>query len=106
MAKYSVYTEQEDNIIVNTIKKYPNNLAYAFEEAGQLINRSVRAVNQRYYTVLKKSYDIIGTGSSNGVCINIKNTPRTTESVVVESAIILFNKMTKAEKIQFISKVF
>lgn len=103
---YQPYSQQEDQLIISTIKNYPNNLTLAFEQAGEIIGRNPQAVSQRYYTKLKKDFDIIAVGSDQGLCINTKNTPRNDDTIIVETAMVLFSKMTKAQKIQFITKVF
>lgn len=100
------YSEKEDQIIISTVKNCPNNLTLAFEQAAQVICRNPQGIAQRYYSRLRKDFDIIAVGSDQGLCINTKNTPRTDDTIIVETAMVLFGKMTKAQKIQFITKVF
>lgn len=52
MKKYKKYSEFEDSVILNYIKKSPNNLSQAFRWSAFHLNRSVKAIEQHYYKYL------------------------------------------------------
>ncbi|MCA9381624.1 Myb-like DNA-binding domain-containing protein [Candidatus Dojkabacteria bacterium] len=101
------FTSEEDNIIINNIKKYPNNLSFSFEVSSKtLTNRSVDSISLRYYKNLKKNHKIFGVGSSLGIVINTKNTVRPPDKTVKQLVIELFKKMTEQEKDEFLREIF
>lgn len=55
MKRYSV---KEDKIILNEIKKSPENLKRAFQKASDKIGRTPAAIHQRWYQSLSKDEGI------------------------------------------------
>lgn len=52
MKKYKKYSNFEDSVILNYIRKSPNNLSQAFRWSAFHLNRSVKAIEQHYYKCL------------------------------------------------------
>lgn len=48
------WSKEEKDILIDQIKKTPNNLAQAFKRTSLLINRSEQAVTQYWYSTLSK----------------------------------------------------
>jgi hypothetical protein len=71
----TAYTKQEDNIILENIRQYPNNLQFAFERSSEELNRTASAISKRYYNKLRDSAKI-AVGSNKGLILNTKNTIR------------------------------
>lgn len=85
------YILEEDNIIINCIKEYPTNLSYAFKQASLRMNgkRTARAIELRWYTVLKKkdNINIITVGTEKGFTKNSKNLKRNKEGKLPEQGL-------------------
>lgn len=79
--KYIKFSEQEDIIIHETVKKYPGNIYYAFEEATKVLKgRNFYNVKDRWYRVLRHNTMVsITCGSSEGFTHNVKNVWRDKE---------------------------
>lgn len=52
------YDAKEDKIILNEIKKSPENLKRAFQKASNKIERTPAAIHQRWYQYLSKDEGI------------------------------------------------
>lgn len=72
------FSVEDDNVIIEQIKLYPTNLAHAFSEAANLLDREPKAVHSRYYVNLKKDPKVkaITCGSKKGFTQNVKNLQR------------------------------
>jgi hypothetical protein len=68
------WTQEEEVIVLNNIKNFPDNLHEAFRvSARQLENRNVHSIEQKYYNTLKLKYpNVISVGTSKG--FSVKNT--------------------------------
>jgi hypothetical protein len=109
LKKYSKWTSYEDELLINNIKTYPNNLVYSFEQTSSQINRSVDSIRLRYYNVLKHDGIIFGVGSDKGVVINVKNTKRILEQDEDDLELLvitLFEKLNNSQKKRILEKVF
>jgi len=69
------YTKEEDEIIIESVKKYPDNIRFGFKIAVKLLkDRPISSVHYRYYFVLKPNNLILTVGSSKGFTANnVKN---------------------------------
>lgn len=98
MKRYSI---QEDKVILNEVKKSPENLVRAFHNASKIINRTPRAIKQRWYYIISKD-DGIGavtfmTLSSKKVLTNRKNScNQVPKKVTFWSKLIKFLKIKKS----------
>ena len=52
---YNPYTKEEDNIILEEVKKRPENISKAFIAISKKINRTVPGIRQHYYHYLIKN---------------------------------------------------
>lgn len=52
---YNPYTKEEDNIILEEVKKKPENISKAFIAISKKINRTVPGIRQHYYHYLIKN---------------------------------------------------
>lgn len=63
------YTKAEDQLILDTVMQYPDNMAHAFSiVAAKLKNRKVTSIGSRYHYIVRKdkSKGKIVTGSAAG----------------------------------------
>lgn len=69
------WTEREDRILLEEIRKSPYNLKACFIAAAKKTGRTVGATNNRWYTVLSKREGVmeLGTISSKHFARNRKN---------------------------------
>jgi|Laugrespbdmm15sd_2_1035082.scaffolds.fasta_scaffold27587_3 hypothetical protein len=77
------WTTEEEIIVVNNIKNFPDNLHEAFRHSErQLTNRKMHSIEQKYYNNLKDKYpNIISVGTSKGFSVkNTKNRANKSES--------------------------
>jgi len=76
------YTVETDKLIIAAVRQYPLNLQYAFKIACKEINAKYKldikpiSIQGRYYSFVRKNYEIITTGSNAGFSINVKNKHR------------------------------
>lgn len=77
MNKKIRWTNDEDIVIINYVKQFPDNKAEAFRRAEKhLINRTLKSIKVRYYFSILKSNNFHATvGSSIGFTTNRKNNP-------------------------------
>lgn len=70
-----IYTSQEDELILNLIKSYPDNIKEAFRQAKVILKiRTIGSIRQRYYNFLKKTNKVLTVGSKKGFTKNnVKN---------------------------------
>lgn len=54
MSSYKFYSEEEDNILIEELKRTPYNLVLGFRRAAGRIGRSESAVSQHWYESLSK----------------------------------------------------
>ena len=74
MSKYRFYTDEEDRVIISEISKCPHNLSKAFRNAAVKIDRSPGAVQNYWYTVLRKKTGTVFFLASGRQCtVNGKN---------------------------------
>lgn len=68
------WTSQEELVIVNNIKSFPDNLQEAFRASQRMLSdRNVKSIEQKYYNTLKTKYpNVISVGTSKG--FSVKNT--------------------------------
>lgn len=52
---YHYYTKEEDNLILEEVKKRPENISKAFIAVSKKINRSVPGIRKHYYQYLIKN---------------------------------------------------
>ena len=73
------WTKEEEQIVIENVRKYPTNLAHAFSESAlQLEGRAPASISALWYDKLRKRDDVqaITIGSSKGYSQNAKNTLR------------------------------
>lgn len=68
------WTSQEELVIVDNIKNFPDNLQEAFRASQRILtDRNVKSIEQKYYNTLKTKYpNVISVGTSKG--FSVKNT--------------------------------
>lgn len=54
--KHQRWLPEEDSILITKVKANPQNLNFAFIQANEILDRSVGACANRWYTVLSKKY--------------------------------------------------
>ena len=92
----SRYTKEEDAIIIEEVKKSPNNLQKAFKAASEKINRSQHCIRARWYRVLRKEqtcFVLVGRNS-------YKNTKGNSTNYKVKTTKTLFSKIIKWLKLK------
>lgn len=104
------YTQQEDSVILDYIAKYPNNISHAFSLAAQDIDRSIRAVSQRYYNKLKHKNKVLAVASNKGVITmhNQKNAPimqGIKEEDILGIILASLRKLSKRSKLQVVNAI-
>lgn len=75
MNNFRFYSEEEDNILIEELKRTPYNLASGFRRAADRIGRSESAVSQHWYDSLSKkpqAEPVFMAISSNKSCKNRK----------------------------------
>lgn len=50
MARGPVWTKKDEKVLLNQVRKNPNNLAKAFRNTSRLLGRSTKACQDRWYT--------------------------------------------------------
>ena len=90
------YSKDEDKVILKHVKENSSNLTTAFKNAGLELDRSPRAIAQRWYNKLSKSNDVCF------MCVGHRKTTLNRKSVRVETTKntiknneSLFNKILK-----------
>lgn len=53
------WCNEEDRVLINQVGKSPQNLQKAFEAAAEILGRTIRACELRWYCVLKKREDSV-----------------------------------------------
>ena len=100
------WTKHESNVILDCVKSYPSNLAFAFEQAStELPGRTTRAISVQYYNNLPNQSTALSLMSSKGVATlgNQKNSRRdlkqdlTTEQQV-EIIMGMIQKLNREDK--------
>lgn len=105
MERYSNY---EQNVILEEVKKFPTNYQQAFEAASKRIPcRSKESISAYWYSVLKYDSRATALGSELGMVINVKNTPRKKDNrsfahTIAECALV---DCTKEEMIDLVKKM-
>jgi|GEM_PF-6144292 len=77
--KQRTWAPSECNEVLNCIKSYPANLAFAFEQAAnKLPNRSIKSIQAHYYKKLRNNNAALSVMSSKGIATlgNQKNSKR------------------------------
>ena len=75
MGKRNFYSQYEDSVILEKVKKNPQNLAEAFRQASKLIDRTPNAIQQHWDTYLKKRVKGFALKSDKTEVSNRKNMP-------------------------------
>lgn len=71
------YDEKDDAVIINHIQNSPQNLTHAFEEAARELGRTFGAVQQRYYSFIKKNTKVLALATKKGYVLgNTKQVAR------------------------------
>lgn len=81
MAKLNWTDQKNINLLTAEVKASPDNLTAAFKNAAQKLNVSEGCVSQAWYKVVKGQVNGFRTKSAKVNYINVKNTPRKTNSV-------------------------
>lgn len=50
MARGPVWTKKDEKVLLNQVRRNPNNLAKAFRNTSRLLGRSTKACQDRWYT--------------------------------------------------------
>lgn len=70
---YHKFTQEDDNIIIEEVQLFPENLNACFEEAGKRIGVSKRSAHNRYYKHIRKTNVLFTTISKEHGAVNTKN---------------------------------
>lgn len=70
------FTIEDDNIIIEFIKKSPTNISHAFQQAAEKLDINFNTISSRYYSTIRKKNTIVTCGSSAGMSSNVKNVAR------------------------------
>ena len=102
------YTEQKDSIILECLRRHPDNKQLGFEQASKQLGIPANNLQQRYYTKLIRRVNDIAV-ASNSVIVLGKNTKRTDinrkpNSRLVRQSMLLgaYKMMSKEEAISHI----
>lgn len=106
MAKpYHRFTTSDDNIIIEEIQSFPENLQACFKEAAGKIGVSKQSVQDRYYKILRRRNTCFTTISKEHGIINTKNfhlksinTPKEEKQVYIDTPNKFWNKVVKTFK--------
>lgn len=99
---YQNYTEEEDNQIIEAVKRHPENMRYCFYLLSKKMNRSDTSIGVRWYTHIKPNLKepIVFVGSSKKIIPNnkiiAKNKKKTNKKFN-----ILKSKWTRIKEILF-----
>lgn len=103
------YSSQEDAIIISAVKRQPDNLTGAFDDAAaQLTNRTSKGVTQRYYNKLRNNTPMHATGNNTSFLVNTKNTISTLDKSIFNAKMRdhvltdIFSSVPKEALVQFI----
>lgn len=70
------WTAEENNKVINAVKRHPENLQYCFYTLSKKLNRTPAGISYQYYNVIKPSLSaedpIIFTGSPKKIVPNSK----------------------------------
>jgi hypothetical protein len=101
--KYSVIEEQ---IIMDLVMLYPDNMAHAFSEASKkLKNRAKHSIAQKYYSMINKGSkkSPVVTGSAAGFSAN-KSTKRVKGQFIrkepLQPLIVIFKQLLECDPVQ------
>jgi len=78
-SKRSTWSNDEDLVLIEMVKRYPTNLKHAFSEAAVTLgNKNRTQTETRWYNHLRKrnNVDAVSVGSERGFSKNTKNVPR------------------------------
>jgi hypothetical protein len=75
------WTQEEEMIVLNNVKSFPDNLQEAFRVSQRQIERGFHTIQNKYYTTLRQKYpNVISVGTSKGFSVkNTKNRANTSE---------------------------
>jgi hypothetical protein len=76
--EWKSFSQEDDRIIEQQVGLYPTNISHALQEAGNLINKSFKAVSGHYYYKMRKDPKVkaVTCGSKKGFTQNVKNLKR------------------------------
>ena len=75
------YTKEEEELILDYIRRNPKNISQACREAAKELGRTPNAVSARYYTLLKDENLVYTIITPKVVVTNNSNKGRTTKVV-------------------------
>ena len=78
------WTAEENNKIIEAVKRHPENLQYCFYTLSKKLDRTPQSISKQYYTVIRPNIPaedpIIFTGSPKRIVPNTKIVKRGKES--------------------------
>ena len=75
------YTKEDEELILDCIRKNPKNISQACREAAKELGRTPQAVSARYYKLLKNEHLVYAVITPNVVVTSNSNKGRTTKVV-------------------------
>lgn len=87
------WTPGEEDVLVENVRKHPDNLSHAFQITATAIGRSKNACTQHWYDVVSKgNHTPFFFGSTKGVVRNRKN-PKKSAKGVTRKSVSLYQKL-------------
>jgi hypothetical protein len=101
------WKSNEDEVIINFVKRYPNNLSYSFELASkELRYRTITSIANRYYNGIRKKDTYLAIASENGIVLNnVKNSPRKRNNDNIDMLLNIISKLPDETKQFIVEKI-
>ena len=71
------WSNEEEQVLIDQVRQYPNNLSRAFKITGEEIGKSVNAVRVQWYNHTRHSETVFMTVGAKTMNINSKNSNST-----------------------------
>lgn len=96
---YKKWAASDDKVIIETIKRHPENLSYCFHLASKKLNTTDRSVAERYYRNIRPNLSeeepTIFVGSPKKIIVNTKMVKRSNNKAPKSSFTTLKAKWKK-----------
>ena len=95
------WTQQNVNLLISNISKYPTNLNHAFLLTANEIGKNKDTVSKWYYNNIKNKQAVMSIATKQGFSVNTKNSPikhDTTVELRMEIMKDILSKMSPKER--------